>query len=44
MEPSTTALNDTTVVFWYGRWVLVWLMVWLMVVAADTIGWSVIVV
>ena len=40
MEPSTTALNYTTVVFWYGRWVLVWLMV----VAADTIGWSAIVV
>ena len=36
MEPSTTALNNTTVVFWYGRWVLVRLMV----VAADTIGWS----
>ena len=40
MEPSTTALNNTTVVFWYGRWVLVWLIV----VAADTIGWSAIVV
>ena len=36
IEPSTTALNNTTVVFWYGRWVLVWLMV----VATDTCGWS----
>ena len=26
MELSTTALNNTTVVFWYGRWVLVRLM------------------
>ena len=40
MEPSTTALNNTTVVFWHGPWVLVWLMV----VADDTIGWSAIVV
>ena len=36
IEPSTTALNNTTLVFWHGRWVLVWLMV----VAADTFGWS----
>ena len=36
MEPSTTALESTTVVYWYGRWVFVQLMV----MAAGTDGWS----
>ena len=49
MEPSTTALENTTVVYWYGRWVfctadgpraLTWKVPYAPVTAAGTDGWS----